>query len=141
MAKCKSNINSGVLCMIDANYNRAKEGLRVVEDVVRFVKNNRKLMCQIKGIRHALTGAISTAVREAAIAERDSQSDCGRPSDQWEMQRSSVGDILYANMQRVKESLRVLEECMKLFDRKAVRELKESRYAMYELEKDIFRVK
>jgi len=127
--------------MIDANYNRAKEGLRVVEDVVRFVKNNRKLMCRIKSIRHALTGAISACVRESAIAARDSQRDCGRPSDQWEMQRSGIGDILYANMQRVKESLRVLEECMKLFDHKAVRALKESRYAMYELEKDIFKRK
>jgi len=126
-----------VLCIIDANYNRAKEGFRVVEDIFRFVHNDRALMYLAKRLRHRLTAVLSKEVVCRAIVERDSPRDPGRTVDPLEMERASVRDILSANLQRVKESLRVLEEFFKLIDARQVKAFKKLRYETYELEKKI----
>jgi len=133
----KGKIPAAILCVIDANYNRAKEGLRVVEDIFRFVKIDKPLMYRIKRLRHELTASLSGEVVRGAIAQRDSPRDVGRAVDYLEMSRSSVQDILSANLQRIKESLRVLEEFFKLIDCTRVKKIKKLRYQTYELEKTI----
>lgn len=140
--KCRSSalkrkLPAAILCVIDANYNRAKEGFRVVEDIIRFIKIDKPLMYRIKRLRHALTASLSGEMVRGAIAQRDSPRDIGKAVDYLEMSRSSVQDILSANLQRIKESLRVLEEFSKLIDCTRVPKIKKLRYQTYELEKTI----
>ena len=72
------------------------------------------------------------------MSARDILKDVGKKTIDEESKRFSVEDLLYSNAQRVKESLRVLEEFAKLVDIKAAERLKRQRYALYDLEKETF---
>ncbi len=122
--------------IVDANYNRAKEGLRVCEDVCRFIRDDQKATAQFKKVRHALTRAVSVFGLKDIVASRDIVHDVGRKTIASESSRADIGDIFYANAQRVKESLRVLEEFSKLKDPAAAVHLKKMRYTVYEIEKN-----
>ncbi|MFQ5925353.1 MAG: thiamine phosphate synthase, partial [Dehalococcoidia bacterium] len=45
-----------MLRLIDANLNRISEGLRLLEDVARFLVNDAALSEQLKSLRHELAG-------------------------------------------------------------------------------------
>jgi len=122
--------------VIDANYNRAKEGLRVCEDVCRFVRDDPKATARFKKLRHDLTAAVMAFGLKDIVASRDIVRDVGRRTIAAESRRGSIGDIFYANAQRVKESLRVLEEFAKLKDAALASDLKKMRYTVYEIEKN-----
>jgi thiamine-phosphate pyrophosphorylase len=122
--------------VVDANYNRAKEGLRVCEDIARFVFDDKALTARLKRVRHGLTQAIQAFGFKEIIVARDIVKDVGRATSKSERDRSSVGDLLFANSQRVKESLRVLEEFAKLESIQAAEKLKRLRYAVYAIEKE-----
>ncbi|HOY10468.1 MAG TPA: thiamine-phosphate pyrophosphorylase [Candidatus Omnitrophota bacterium] len=130
----RKKLDKNIYRVIDANFNRAKEGLRVCEDVCRFVWDSRSLTKQFKDLRHALTEAVSVAWRREGVATREVRHDEGRFSVPAELTRSDVTDIFYANSQRVKESIRVLEEFAKLFDPRQAEALKRLRYRVYILE-------
>ena len=121
--------------VIDANYNRAKEGLRVCEDVFRFVKDDKELTAKVKQVRHGLTAAVALFGLKGIVAARDIVGDVGRATIKAESSRGSVADIFYANSQRVKESLRVLEEFAKLENARAAAAIKKLRYTVYDIEK------
>lgn len=125
--------------IIDANLNRAKEGLRVCEDVSRFILDSKKQTRDYKTVRHTLESIFKSLFPKKAvlISQRDVSADVGRPSTAAEFQRRNVRDIFYANSQRAKESLRVLEEFTKLLNVKSAQAFKELRYKVYVLEKDI----
>ena len=123
--------------VVDANYNRAKEGLRVCEDIARFVFNDASLTARFKRVRHGLFQAIKPLGLKEIVTAREIQKDVGRQTVKSEADRSSVGDLLYANSQRVKESLRVLEEFAKLENIQAAEKLKRLRYAVYAIEKEV----
>jgi thiamine-phosphate pyrophosphorylase len=123
--------------VVDANYNRSKEGLRVCEDLCRFVWNDPKATARLKKARHELTVAISFFGLKDIVAARDIAHDVGRATISSESKREGVDDIFYANIQRVKESLRVLEEFAKLRDVKASALLKKLRYSVYDIEKSV----
>ena len=126
-----------VLRVIDVNFNRCKEGLRVVEDIFRFVLEDDNLRRQIRKIRHAIDRIMkSTKLKETLISSRDATTDLGRAVDSLEMKRSTITHLFYANVQRVKESLRVLEEFMKVVNIDKVKIIKRSRYEIYQIEKD-----
>lgn len=122
--------------VVDANYNRAKEGLRVCEDIARFVFDDRALTARFKRVRHGLLQAVKPFGFNEIVTARDIVKDVGRGSVKSETIRRSVEDLLNANSQRVKESLRVLEEFAKLVNIKAAEKLKRLRYAVYDLEKE-----
>lgn len=126
-----------LLRIMDANFNRAKEGLRVCEDVCRYGLDRRILTKQLKDLRHALTLAFESLNVKELLVARDIETDVGRGSTVSEFKRESLGDVFYANAQRVKESLRVLEEVTKLLDPRCARKLKELRYKFYALEKNM----
>ena len=124
--------------IIDANLNRSREGLRVCEEIVRFGLSSGALTKELKSVRHAVsliakahykrTGAISCV--------RDSEGDVGRISRKPdEMRRSGLSDIFTANAQRVKESLRVLEEFYKLIDKNVSTRFSHLRFRVYEIER------
>lgn len=125
--------------IIDANLNRAKEGLRVCEDVCRFILDEQQLTRRFKIVRHELTDAIGALKIMDVIEARNIQEDVGRGSIVLESKRKNVSDVFYANAQRVKESLRVLEEVAKLLDGRLAERLKKLRYRVYALEKEVFK--
>jgi len=123
--------------VLDANFNRAKEGLRVCEDTCRFFLDNHKATGQYKSLRHKLTGIAGSLDISDVISARDVHNDVGRGSTAPEFKRKDIADIFYANSQRAKESVRVLEEFTKLLSRPGAQELKKIRYKVYALEKDV----
>ena len=124
--------------IIDANLNRAKEGLRVCEEITRFVINSPSLTLGLKEIRHRMDGLSKGLVSKTALFRaRSAEADIGKKIYVNELKRSNLDDIFFANIQRVKESVRVLEEFSKLKSKKSAVEFKEIRYDLYQLEKKI----
>ncbi|MFC1599313.1 thiamine-phosphate pyrophosphorylase [Candidatus Omnitrophota bacterium] len=124
--------------IIDANYNRSKEALRVIEDIFRFFLDDKTLTKRIKSLRHELTTSFNDKkIVDKMLMFRDSLKDIGRPVDTLELKRKNINDVIYANLQRAKESARVLEEIFKIIDKKSVSSFKTIRYNLYSLEKSI----
>lgn len=120
--------------MLDANLNRASEGLRTAEDVLRFVKGEARLSGEARKLRHAMGRIVTAAVPAASLlAARDASRDPGR--GRWKGTRRSTADLLLANLRRAQESARVLEEGLRLLSRpRGVREMQAARYRLYGLE-------
>jgi thiamine-phosphate pyrophosphorylase len=125
--------------IIDANINRVKEGLRVCEEVTRFLLESRTLTEDFKKIRHKIDRLLKNFLNNLnLLKERDSLGDVGRSIYfKKEFARYNYQDIFFANIQRVKESLRVLEEFLKLKNTKLSSKLKQLRYDIYEIEKKV----
>lgn len=124
--------------IIDANINRAKEGLRVCEEVARFILNSRSLTSRLKKTRHeiqGLSGKLPIAL-PALLKERKSLSDVGKNIYSGELNRKDFRDIFFANIQRAKESARVLEEFSKLIHIGSAVGFKRIRYEIYDIEKE-----
>ncbi|MDY0121666.1 MAG: thiamine-phosphate pyrophosphorylase [Sulfurimonas sp.] len=119
--------------VIDANINRLKEGIRVVEDIMRYRDNNKELSTQLKNLRHLA----KIEDIQSLLEHRDSINDVLRPTMQSELKRVDINSILIANFKRAEESARVLEELFKLSDAKQSENFKSIRYALYNLEKEI----
>lgn len=125
--------------ILDANFNRAKEGLRVCEDICRFVWDEKSLTRGFKDVRHELTAAIEALGILKVLAGRNIQGDVGRATTPSEGRRADLDAVFWANAQRVKESLRVLEEISKLLNIKAAQKIKNLRYRAYALEQKVFK--
>ena len=126
-----------LLRIVDANFNRAKEGLRVCEDICRFVIDSKSLTRNFKDVRHDLTEIISSLKFKTVIFARDIVGDIGKGSTVSEFKREKLFDVFVANSQRAKESVRVLEEFSKLLDIKLAQKLKSLRYKIYAYEKKV----
>ena len=123
-----------MLSIIDANLNRAKEGLRVVEDIARFVLVNKKLTQKLKELRHHITLA-GISVGKLVLSRK---TDVGaKLENRTEILRKNYYDIIGANFSRTAEALRVLEEFSKLTNVKASKEFKAIRFKLYLLEKEM----
>ncbi|MGA2061264.1 MAG: thiamine phosphate synthase [Thermoguttaceae bacterium] len=124
--------------IIDAAANRAREGLRVAEDFVRFVLDDRHLTEQCKQLRHDLAALLGQIPGEQLLAARETQADVGTtlatPSEE---HRSDVTEVLLANFARLQESLRSLEEFGKLIDPVWAAEIKQLRYRSYTLHRAV----
>lgn len=124
-----------MLRLIDANLNRISEGLRLLEDVARFLVNDATLSEQLKSLRHELAGDDLSLQRKLLLA-RDSAGDVGAFTEvPDEAQRVDLPAIVMANAKRVQESLRALEEFAKLPESTldSLR-FKQARFALYDLE-------
>ena len=135
-------MNRETLRIIDANFNRSREGLRVCEDTARFALNSPTLTRELKSVRHGITSIMREMLvdKGAMIDSRDALKDVGRVSKTaTEMKRSDYADIFLANIERVKESLRVMEEFFKLIDTKSSRALSRLRFKTYDIEKKAFK--
>jgi len=121
--------------VIDANLNRLKEGVRVVEDLMRYLHNNKELSKKLKSIRHlARYDDI-----DSLLEHRDSINDVLRPSTESELSRTDLKSIIIANFKRAQESSRVLEELFKLQSIKTSENFKHIRYELYDLEKEVIK--
>lgn len=127
-----------VLRVVDAAANRAREGLRVVEDFVRFVLDDRHLTGLLKQLRHDLTAATAAVALEGRLAARETQADVGTElATDAERERRGVGDVLTANFTRLQESLRSLEEFGKLIDPDMAAVVEQLRYRTYTLHRAV----
>jgi thiamine-phosphate pyrophosphorylase len=126
----------GINRIIDANTNRAKEGLRVCEEITRFVLNNSALTSRFKQARHSIDSLVrGLDKRSLLLYQRDSRKDIGKHILGNETERGTLSDVFFANIQRAKESIRVLEEFSKLKNKKLALKFKDIRYTLYDLEK------
>ncbi len=130
-----------LLRVIDANFNRLKEALRVVEDIFRFIYEDNGLRKKTRKLRHALDVIADDDKFSEVTLERDSGTDLGRKTDLLELNRKNFSDILFINLQRAKESSRVLEEFFKISFPAKVSVLKKLRYDIYDLEKEAYKYK
>ena len=138
------------LRILDAAANRAREGLRVVEDYVRFTLDDAFLSRQLKELRHGLRTALQSLDEVSLISARDTQADVGTSiQTASEMQRTSLLDVARANLKRIAEATRTLEEFSKVataFDPSSLEfqqlpaRLGQIRYQLYTLEKAILTV-
>ena len=127
----KSNLP---LRTLDANINRFKEGIRVVEDILRY-EFNSPLAKELKKLRH-----IYIPDYEEIIKKRDSINDILKPSTKDELNRSNLKSLIIANLKRAQESARVLEEIYKLTDLSTSEKFKNARYLLYNFEKEILQL-
>ncbi len=122
--------------ILDASANRAREGLRVVEDYVRFALDDPLLTRRIKEVRHRLRDAIRGLDPEVLLAARDTPGDVGTHiMTASEQARESPRAVLIANFKRTAEALRSLEEYGKLVDVWVSGRFEVLRYDVYTLEK------
>jgi len=123
--------------LLDANGNRAREALRVMEDAARFLLDDAALSEMLKSLRHRLGVALDRVAPGAALVHaRDTSGDVGLTiTTETEGVRRDVGQVVEASCKRLGEAVRTLEEYAKLIDPEAAAELERVRYAGYEAER------
>lgn len=122
--------------IIDANLNRCREGLRVIEDISRFCFDNAAVSQSLKRIRHQLVGAVKH--NKKIVLSREVLKDVGRQYQVLEGKRKSLFDLIIANFRRVEESLRVLEEVAKVVMPVKAKIFKKLRFQTYRIEKKFY---
>jgi thiamine-phosphate pyrophosphorylase len=143
-------VSHQLLRMIDANLNRSSEGLRVLEDIARFLLDDAELSQRLRTLRHDLardTESLSVGL----LSQRDSERDVGHPQpvpfpskeSGLNMQTTSpqgLLDLVTANAKRVEESLRVVEELAKLPELSPILNsagFEQERFSLYTLERNL----
>lgn len=121
--------------IIDVNLNRAREGIRVIEDSVRFILNDEKTFTKLRNIRHRLE-KISYLIYPKLIRSRDVQRDVGKNVKEEGI--SDMPSLILANFKRTQEALRVLEEYSKIVSQNITPMFKRLRFEIYSLEKTVF---
>ena len=121
----------------DVNFNRAREGLRVVEEVMRFVLGDARQTAKLKELRHRLSAleGVFPSGRSGLVAARDISGDVGalvretRP-------RGDLFDAAGAGWKRAQEAVRVLEELSRELDPGLAHRFKELRFEIYAAERE-----
>jgi thiamine-phosphate pyrophosphorylase len=127
-------MESSVLRLLDANANRAREALRVVEDYARLVLDDGELSAALKQVRHDLAEATRAFLGEA-ILHRDTPGDVGTGNKtDSEGRRADLAEVVTAAGKRLGEALRAIEEYLKTESPAAAAKVEALRYRCYELE-------
>lgn len=127
-----------ILRIIDANINRICEGLRVLEDIARFINNDPVSSRKFKSIRHAIR-SLGNELGSGLESSRDAENDIGAGHDITKVHHD-LPSLIRANSKRAEEGLRVIEELAKLPEMAGAvqsSELKKYRYSIYTLSKDL----
>lgn len=134
--------------MIDANLNRTSEGLRVLEDVARFLLNDAGLSRRLRTLRHDLAQQ-TKSLGVGLLSQRNSEHDVGHSfsvlAEERKFNRKTTSaqgllDLVSANAKRVEESLRVVEELAKLPELSSMlnpASFEQARFTLYTLERDV----
>ncbi len=129
-----------MLRLIDANLDRLGEGLRVLEDVARFLLDDAELCQQLKTLRHRLVENIHPLEQQLIAARRVGEDVGAFKRLPGEAKHKDLPALVIANARRVQESLRVLEEFARLSDTPLVikpTECEHLRFEVYELEQKL----
>jgi thiamine-phosphate pyrophosphorylase len=122
--------------LLDANLDRAREGLRVVEDWCRFGLDRADLVARLKDLRQRLGVLHHDRYKLARDTAGDVAAGLAHPAQQ---QRPRPEQVVAANCGRVQEALRVLEEFGRGVDQPLAAEAATIRYALYDLEVELLR--
>lgn len=123
--------------IIDANLNRSREGLRVIEDIVRFCLNDKNITAVLKKIRHQITDTVRNT--DLLLFSRDSAYDVGSEFNfLLEGARKDTKGLVVSNFRRVEESLRVLEDISKILMPQKAKIYKKLRFRVYSIEKKLY---
>lgn len=123
-----------IMRILDANANRASEGLRAMEETARFVLNARSLTQQLKGLRHGLAVTLERLPRAELLNARNASGDVGTTvSTDQEQYRVSVTHIVAAAAGRTQQAMRCLEEYGKTIDATFAAEIEQFRYRCYDI--------
>jgi thiamine-phosphate pyrophosphorylase len=124
--------------ILDANFNRAREALRVMEEYCRFALNSGALSERAKGLRHELCAVVGRLDGGRLLAGRDTAGDVGVGQKvEGQLGRATVKDCATAAARRLTEALRALAEVVRIENRAVAEAVERLRYAAYTLEKDI----
>jgi thiamine-phosphate pyrophosphorylase len=142
MASLRCRVTSPLLRLIDANTNRAREAMRMLEDLARFVLDDAELQSRLKSLRHEFTSALRADPAldpGLLLASRDTAGDVGtRSHTPSEDVRTSTSDLAAANAARLTEALRAIEEAAKALPALAVAHaIERIRYRAYDFERDL----
>jgi thiamine-phosphate pyrophosphorylase len=127
----KQFVQQSLYRILDANLDRAREGVRIVEEWCRFALENELLTTECKALRQELAGWHGTELRAARDTAGDVGTGLTHPA---EANRTDVPQVLQANLCRVQEALRVLEEYGKVYRPEMALACKQMRYRVYVLE-------
>ena len=120
--------------ILDANLDRAREGMRVLEEWCRFGLNNEAMTARFKHLRQSIAQWHTVEIR----LTRDTPGDLGTAlTHPQEEVRESLINVLQANFARVQEALRVLEEYGKLYSAEMSAACKQMRYELYTLDSQV----
>jgi thiamine-phosphate pyrophosphorylase len=124
--------------IIDANFNRAREAVRVIEEFCRFALNCEPLTARAKQLRHDLSACLQELDTDRLIVGRDSIADVGvgQKVDS-QLDRTELRDCFTAGCKRLTEALRVLAEMTQTINPSAAETFEKLRFSTYTLEKDI----
>ena len=128
------------LRIIDANLNRAGEGLRFLEDLARLILNDASLTQQLKTMRHEeLIG--DWPFNQQLLQSRNSEGDVGIDIEApGEEKQRELPLTVVANARRIQESLRTLEELSKIpgtTPKLDPEKFKQARFALYTIEQTL----
>jgi thiamine-phosphate pyrophosphorylase len=128
-----------VLRLLDANANRAREALRVMEDYARFIANDGPLAAAIKELRHGLAEVLGPVLAEA-VMHRDTPGDVGTTNKTpAELVRPDAGAVAIAAGKRLSEALRSIEEFLKTISPADAAAVETLRYRGYDVEQRLAR--
>lgn len=129
---------TALLRILDANGNRAAEGLRVVEDFARFALNDKHLAALSKQLRHELASALNDIPAAARLKVRDTLGDVGTNiTEATELHREGAWHVATASASRVQQALRCLEEYSKPLCVELATRFEAMRYRMYALQRSL----
>lgn len=134
-------MNDDIFRIVDANLNRASEGMRVLEETARLVWNDPVLSADLKDLRHAVANVFRNdrEMMGRIMRARDSSHDVFREIEtESERSRPDLYSLLRANSRRAAEAVRTLEEYGKLAGNDVSVEFKRIRFRLYDLEKRLF---
>lgn len=127
--------------ILDAAANRVREGLRVVEDYCRFELNHANLCSNIKNLRHDFRESLRWIDPNHLISNRSTETDIGKDiHTEAEFNRPNARETAVANLKRVQESLRSLEEYGKQQSKDFAWDISKIRYRSYEFEQQFMHV-
>ena len=126
--------SSAVERLLDANLDRAREGLRVLEDWARFALDRSDLVARCKDMRQRLGRLHADRYKLARHTASDPAAGMGHPA---QLERQDPSQVIGANASRVAEALRVLEEFGRSDAPALAAEAAAIRYQLYDLEVDL----
>ncbi len=120
--------------IIDANLDRAREGLRVLEDWARFGLEGNDFVTKIKDFRQILGKNHLEIYKQSRNHVEDQSKGL---THQEQSKRKTPEQIISSNSGRVQEALRVIEEFSRLHNHALSKIASEIRYEVYTLEIDL----
>lgn len=123
--------------IIDANLNRAREGLRTAEEYARLSLDDARSTQMLKGARRQLQNC-SRCFGPELLAARNVEDDVGTRPKADDVKRGAESEIALAGLKRAQEALRVVEEFAQLHSPEAAAAAATARYATYAAEQHLF---